>query len=247
MTAKYIAEIVRASFKAHLESALQPILSRLKALEDRPAVPADLEERLLAAVTKAVAAIPPAKDGTSVEPEAVRRMIAEAVQKAGEGLKSGEPGRDGVQIDPLPYIEPDRSYGRGTYASHHGGLVRAARTTDYLDTLKASETIETKGWQIILNGVHEHSIEQLDERTFAVKSVMTSGQVVEKRVAVPAVIDRGVYRQGEKYLHGDAVTYGGSLWIGQKDAPPGKPGDHDSGWRLAVKKGRDAKDGHGHR
>jgi hypothetical protein len=57
----------------------------------------------------------------------------------------------------------------------------------------------------------------------------------------PTVIDRGVYKAGETYEPGDAVTWGGSLWIAQKqtDAKPDTP---ESGFRLAVKRGRDGKD-----
>ena len=58
----------------------------------------------------------------------------------------------------------------------------------------------------------------------------------------PTVIDRGVYKAGESYQAGDAVTWGGSLWVAQKETDA-KPDTADSGWRLAVKKGRDGKDG----
>jgi hypothetical protein len=44
------------------------------------------------------------------------------------------------------------------------------------------------------------------------------------------------------YRKGDGVTWGGSFWIAQKDAPEGRPGLSDD-WRLAVKKGRDGRDG----
>src|SRR3546814_11535375 len=35
--------------------------------------------------------------------------------------------------------------------------------------------------------------------------------------------DKGVYRDGEKYVEGDGVTYGGSFGIAQNDNPKGKP------------------------
>lgn len=57
----------------------------------------------------------------------------------------------------------------------------------------------------------------------------------------PTVIDRGVFKQGETYQAGDAVTWGGCLWIAQKETEA-KPDTAESGWRLAVKKGRDGKD-----
>lgn len=65
------------------------------------------------------------------------------------------------------------------------------------------------------------------------------GDVV-KSVKVPGIIDRGVYDETRDYEAGDAVSSGGSLFISQKDAPEGAPGDSKD-WRLAVKRGRDAK------
>ncbi len=93
------------------------------------------------------------------------------------------------------------------------------------------------------NGADGFGIDDLDfeydgERTFSV--VFRRGQV-EKEFGfmLPIVLDRGVYRDGEAYVKGDAVTWGGSLWIAQKDTT-GKPDGGD--FRLAVKRGRDGKD-----
>lgn len=58
---------------------------------------------------------------------------------------------------------------------------------------------------------------------------------------VPAMIDRGTYRDGKAYERGDTVTFGGGLWIAQKETKA-KPGDGDD-WRLAVRRGRDGKPG----
>jgi hypothetical protein len=57
----------------------------------------------------------------------------------------------------------------------------------------------------------------------------------------PTVIDRGVYKAGETYQAGDGVTWGGSFWIAQKETAA-KPDTAESGFRLAVKRGRDGKD-----
>ena len=73
---------------------------------------------------------------------------------------------------------------------------------------------------------------------------MTRGDAVkEYRLQLPCIVDRGVYAGDKTYRSGDAVSYGGSLWIAQNDAPQGKPGAPVSDWRLAVKKGRDGRDG----
>lgn len=57
----------------------------------------------------------------------------------------------------------------------------------------------------------------------------------------PVTIYRDVFKAGETYQAGDAVTWGGSLWIAQRETDA-KPDSPESGWRLAVKKGRDGKD-----
>lgn len=60
-------------------------------------------------------------------------------------------------------------------------------------------------------------------------------------IPFPVVLDRGVFADGKTYEEGDAVTWGGSLWIAQR-ATSSKPDTTDSGWRLAVKRGRDGRD-----
>lgn len=50
----------------------------------------------------------------------------------------------------------------------------------------------------------------------------------------------GAWKQGV-YREGNSVTHGGSLWICRRDTNY-KPGDGDSGWQLAVRKGSDGKD-----
>jgi hypothetical protein len=59
-------------------------------------------------------------------------------------------------------------------------------------------------------------------------------------VALPIVLDRGVWRDGQ-YVQGDAVTYAGALWIAQRQTTA-RPGEGpDNGWRLAVKAPRHGK------
>lgn len=62
-----------------------------------------------------------------------------------------------------------------------------------------------------------------------------------KEFRLPIVTDRGVWKEGT-YRKGDGVTWGGSFWICQVDETSDKP-DSGKGFRLAVKKGRDGKDG----
>lgn len=85
-------------------------------------------------------------------------------------------------------------------------------------------------------------VAELQEDGRTVKISLTSGGKVfssEIRFAVP--LDRGVYREGEEYLRGDFVSFGGSGFIAQKDTKE-KP-ETSADWRLAVKRGRDGRDG----
>lgn len=79
------------------------------------------------------------------------------------------------------------------------------------------------------------------ERTFALKWTR-NGEMVQRSFKAPFVLDRGVWREGAAYEKGDGVSYGGSFWIAQGDTTD-KPDGAVTGWRLAVKKGRDGKDG----
>lgn len=60
-------------------------------------------------------------------------------------------------------------------------------------------------------------------------------------ITFPFVLDRGVYKAGETYAHGDGVTFGGSFFIAQTETKEQPEKSKD--WRLAVKRGRDGKDG----
>ena len=59
-------------------------------------------------------------------------------------------------------------------------------------------------------------------------------------VRVPCVVDRGVWRRGQTYLKGDAVSHQRSLFICQRDHPSGMPADGSHEWRLGAMRGRDA-------
>lgn len=87
--------------------------------------------------------------------------------------------------------------------------------------------------------IEDMSLEQVGERDFIVR--FTRGDVVkENRFTLPGFVYQGVWREGQ-YAAGDAVQWGGSLFIADK-ATTGKP-EVSPDWRLAVKRGRDGKEG----
>lgn len=239
--------------------ALDDIARQASELIERPADGKDADPEVIRQmVSEAVAEIPAPKDGADGEPgkdgepgqkgepgdqgppgesvpvEEVQRMVDEAVAKAMESVelpKDGEPGRDAVDIDILPDIDPEKSYPRGTYATHAGGLWRSHATTHGM-----------RGWECIVDGVKDIEVTPVDDRTFKVNVQRSSGDTAGELFSMPIVIDRGVFRPDEDYEKGDGVSFGGSFWIAQKGAPEGKPGTTDD-WRLAVKHGRPGKQG----
>jgi len=144
----------------------------------------------------------------------------------------GQPGKDALQIEVISMIDPERKYQRGTWASHKGGLFRSFRVTDPL-----GDDFSKAGWECIVNGVASlDAVLGDDLRTLSLDIRTSDGKAVSKSVNIPAVVDRGVFRESESYAKGDAVTWGGNYCIAQKDAPQGKPGESED-WRIAVKKG----------
>jgi integrin beta 3 len=57
----------------------------------------------------------------------------------------------------------------------------------------------------------------------------------------PTMIYRGVYQPETDYVRGDAVTFGGSVWVCNQPTRE-RPGEVERAWTLAVKRGRDGKD-----
>lgn len=77
-------------------------------------------------------------------------------------------------------------------------------------------------------------------RTFVFEASV--GDILRRQeITTAIVLDHGVWKAGT-YEQGASVTWGGSTWIAQR-ATEAKPDTPDSGWRLAVKRGRDGKDG----
>ena len=200
----------------------------------------DVQPLVDEAVVKAISAIPMPKNGEpgkkgdpgeSIPVETVQAMIDEAVAKAVSAIEKpadGKPGRDALELDILPYIGAEKSYPRGTWATHNGGLWRSYQTTEGL-----------KGWECIVDGVASFDIEQVDARNVAAVSRLASGKEVRKSFAIPAMIYRNVWREG-LHQRGDVVTFGGCAWHCNEDTDT-KPGDNNKCWTLMVKKGRDAK------
>jgi hypothetical protein len=66
-----------------------------------------------------------------------------------------------------------------------------------------------------------------------------SDKVNEQSIRFDVMIYRGVWKQ-VRYIRGDTVTYGGSLYHANKDTDE-KPGNGSGDWTLCAKRGADAK------
>jgi len=189
-----------------------------------------VERTLTALVAKAVAEIPPPKDGepgrpgSDVDMDAVERMVTKAVAAIPKP-KDGEPGKDGVSL-------------AGALLDNKGQLVLTLSNGDVRElgvvVGKDGEPGE-RGF-----GLDDFDVRASDDlRKFEL--CFTRGDTTEiYPIGVPAVIYRGVWREGE-FTRGDAVTFGGSAWHCNKDTTA-KPGEGDD-WTLMVKRGSPGKDG----
>ncbi|MDV2807306.1 phage portal protein [Klebsiella pneumoniae] len=207
------------------------------------------------AVDDAVAALPPAQDGKSVTPEDVRPLLQElvtaavgeipvprdgkdydpavlkqAVDDAVAALPPAQDGRDALQLEIQPFIDEGKSYTRGSYATHNGGLWRAYEKTHGM-----------RGWECIVDGVSDVDLSMNGQRNFIVTVNRASGASEKKSFDIPTMVYRGVFKSGDEYLPGDTVTWGGSLWHCDEKTQD-KPGETGSkGWTLAAKRGRDGR------
>lgn len=198
-----------------------------------------LIEELVKSVVAEIPAPTNGKDGQSVKIEDVLPEIKAEIERRVAAIPAAEKGVDGIdgkdaaQIEILPSVDLDKSYPRGTYAIHDGGLVRSYQQTQ-----------REKGWEPVARGVSGIDIELKDARTIVVKTRLTMSGEEVKEFSIPSMIYKDVWTEGA-YSKGDVVTWGGSLWHSNEDNNEEKPGTvsgQEKKWTLAAKKGRDLRD-----
>ncbi|MGQ6276457.1 hypothetical protein ACUNDX_06545 [Serratia sp. IR-2025] len=193
----------------------------------------DIRPLLKEMVEDAVSGIPTPRDGKDADPEAIKLAVSDALAAlpAPESPVPGADGRDALQIEILPGIDAEKSYPRGTYATHSGGLWRSFE-----------KTAGMRGWECLVDGISAVDVANVDERMFTVTVTRASGACETKTFGIPVMIYRGVFKSEGSYQPGDTVTWGGSLWHCD-EITADKPGELGSkGWTLATKRGRDGKD-----
>lgn len=197
------------------------------------------------AVSKAVAALPAAKDG--IDGKDGRDGIDGRNGADGINGKDGAPGRDGADVvdllidragELIVTLSDGRAKSIGPVIGRDGVDADMAALSKQIADAVASIPAPKDG--IDGFGFDDMDVHHDGERGFTLR--FTKGEhVKEFLITVPVVLDRGVFKDGQTYQKGDGVTWGGSFWIAQVDT--GDKPDVGKGWRLAVKRGRDGKDG----
>ncbi|MCD5782105.1 phage gp6-like head-tail connector protein, partial [Klebsiella pneumoniae] len=181
-------------------------------------------------VSAAVGEIPVPRDGKDYDPAVLKQAVDDAVADAVAALPPAQDGRDALHLEIQPFIDEGKSYTRGSYATHNGGLWRAYEKTHGM-----------RGWECIVDGVSDVDISMNGQRNFIVTVNRASGASEKKSFDIPTMVYRGVFKSGDEYLPGDTVTWGGSLWHCDEQTQD-KPGETGSkGWTLAAKRGRDGR------
>lgn len=180
------------------------------------------------AVKKAVANLPRPQDGKSVTVDELHPAIQKAV---GEALAAIPKPKDGVGTAGA-VIDQD---GVLNLTLTDGTLLKLGRVVGR-DALPGERGKDGFGF--------EHMEVVQGEERGAVIRFQRGEEVKEFPLRLHGFIDRGVFKEGQSYGVGDAVSFGGSLWLAQKDTGD-KPETSDA-WRLAVKRGRDGAPGKPH-
>lgn len=226
-----------------LAAVKSDVESLRKAIADLPAPVAPELPDIPALVAEAVAAIPAPEPSKSVTLDDVRPLVEEAAQKAVSALPAP---KDGCGIKEL-LIDREGSL----VATFDDGRMKnlglvVGKDAEPVDMAAIERSIAEKVAAIPApkNGKDGFSLKNfdatlLDDGRTVLLSFEDEEGAYKVELGFPVVLDRGVYKEDGVYSKGDGVTWGGSFWIAQVDSPEGKP-DSGKGWRLAVKKGRDA-------
>lgn len=175
-----------------------------------------------AMIAEEVAKIPAPQDGESVSVDDVLPELKVHLAELVAALPPAEKGADGVGL-------------AGAFIDRNGELTV---TLTNGETRGLGPVVGNDGEPGI--GFDDMDIVHDGEREFTFR-FQRGAKIVERSFSLPVMLDRGVFTDGKGYVAGDVVSYGGSMWIAQKETDE-RPGTGD-GWRLSVKKGRNGKDG----
>ncbi|KRS17569.1 hypothetical protein XM52_13695 [Roseovarius indicus] len=207
--------------KEYVEAEKKAVSDRFDAIEamepPKPPELPDIASMVAEEVAKSIAKLPEPNPGMDGAPG-----------KDGKTGEKGEPGKDGVGL-------------AGAFIDRAGELTVTLTNgeTRSLGVIVGKDGAPGKDGEDGI-GFEDMDIVHDGERGFTFR-FQRGAKIVERAFTLPVMLDRGVFSEGKGYAAGDVVSFGGSMWVAQKDTEE-RPGDGD-GWRLSVKRGRDGKDG----
>lgn len=250
---KAIAAALAPIVKQHVEAATAPLLKRIDDLEKRQPEKGD-----------SGADGQNGRDGADADMDALKAHC-EALIAALPKPENGKDGRDGLDGAPGECGADglNGSDGREGAAGADGvglagalidrdGILNLTMTNGEVKSLGRVEGRDGKDGERGEAGFSLDDFEvnlKADGRT--VELSFSRGEAIFTReLALPTMIYRGSYAEGQTYERGDTVTYAGSLWHCNGGEAQGqwsgetkeKPGDGSKAWTLAAKRGRDGKD-----
>ncbi len=251
MTGEELGKLLVSQTRSYIDKTLSPVMAKLDALESRlDGIPApkdgadgrdgidgkdadmvvilsEVRQAVDEAVAEAVKAIPVPADGKDGEPG----PQGEAGPK-GDAGERGEPGKDGADV-----VGAIRDADGHLILTLSNGLTKDVGRVVGHDGAKGADGKDGSdgfGWEDMEEFAED------DGRTL-VRRYSKGERVKEFRHRIGTPLDRGVFDASKTYSRGDGVTYGGAWWIAQEET--GEQPGTSKAWRLAVKKGRDGKDG----
>lgn len=226
------------------------VADAIKALP-APVDVSDVMPALEKQVSEFLSAIPAPQDGASVTIDDVVPLVAAEVEKRVSELPRPRDGRDGLDVK-----EMFRAEGGKLVAVMSDGTTRdlgvfVGKDGQDADMAAIERSIAEKVDAIPRpkDGKDGFSLKHFDAdlmedgRTVVLKFQDGSDTGYSVELGIPAMIYRGVFKEGQTYEKGDTVTWGGSLWHCDEAQTVAKPDGAEKHWTLAAKKGRDGRDG----
>lgn len=236
---KALADGMTEIVKSYVEQARAALSGRIEAVERRLAEMPAPKDGIDGSDGK------DGKDAAPVDTAAIVAAVVAQIPKPADGRdgKDGKDGKDGengasfTAAEAKALLEPELAkwaldFERRAQDTLQKTIDRLPKPKDGIDGHHGKDGTDAIGFDDL-------TVEHDGERGFKVK-FMAGERVKEFAFTVPVVLDRGYYREGESFEKADGVTFGGSYWIAQTDTCT-KPEIGNADWRLAVKKGRDAK------
>lgn len=236
----------------YIARALLPLIQRIAALERRAPERGEKGEPGASGIDGLPGDKgPPGADGNAgasvligdvmaqLKPEFDQFLAALPVPKDGKDGAAGKAGASVTVDDLAPIMESALAkwaldFERRAHDILQRAIDRMTLPKDGKDGAAGNDGRDT----LAMTGI---SVEiQEDGRTLEV-TCESNGQRFVKTARISSMLYRGVYQAERAYERGDCVTFGGSVFVALEDTKS-KP-ESDKTWQLAVKRGRDGRDG----